>query len=109
MTRRYRIWRLIVALFGVLNVGGAVVALMSGEPLHAALHAVLIVVTYVVWTLMARSQRLDLPQGQPVDERLEHLQQSLDAIAVDVERIGEAQRYAVKVLAERARESPPKQ
>ena len=109
MTRRYRIWRLIVALFGVLNVGGAVVALMSGEPLHAALHAVLIVVTYVVWTLMARSHRLDLPQGQPVDERLEHLQQSLDAIAVDVERIGEAQRYAVKVLAERARESPPKQ
>ena len=108
MTRRYRIWRLIVALFSVLNVGGAVFALMSGEPLHAAVHVALLIVTYVVWTLMDRSRGLDLPQGQPVDERLEHLQQSLDAIAIDVERIGEAQRYATKVLAERARESPPK-
>ena len=108
MTRRYRIWRLIVALFSVLNVGGAVFALVSGEPLHAAAHVALLVVTYVVWMLMARSRGLDLPQGRPVDERLEHLQQSLDAIAIDVERIGEAQRYAAKVLAERARESPPK-
>jgi hypothetical protein len=108
MTRRYRIWRLIVALFSVLNVGGAVFALMSGEPLHAALHVVLLVFTYLGWKLFARSGQLDLPNAQPVDERLEHLQQSLDAIAIDVERIGEAQRYAAKVLAERAREAPPK-
>jgi hypothetical protein len=108
MTRRYRIWRLITALFAALNVGGAVFALMSGEPLHAALHIALLVATYVAWKLVGRSRRVDLPSAQPVDERLEHLQQSLDAIAIDVERIGEAQRYAVKVLAERARESPPK-
>jgi hypothetical protein len=108
MTRRYRIWRLIAALFAALNAGGAVFALMSGEPLHAALHVVLLVFTYLGWKLAARSGRLGLPNAQPVDERLEHLQQSLDAIAIDVERIGEAQRYAAKVLAERARESPPK-
>ncbi len=49
---------------------------------------------------MRRHQR-ELPDAQPADERLEHLQQSLDAIALDVERIGEAQRYAMKVVAER--------
>jgi hypothetical protein len=37
----------------------------------------------------------------PSDERLEHLQQSVDAIAVEVERIAEAQRFSAKLLAER--------
>ncbi|MEP6730032.1 MAG: hypothetical protein ABJE10_05320 [bacterium] len=36
------------------------------------------------------------------DERLEHLQQSVDAIAIEVERIAEAQRFSAKLLSERA-------
>lgn len=36
------------------------------------------------------------------DERLERLQQSVDAIAIEVERIAEAQRFSAKLLAERA-------
>ena len=43
-----------------------------------------------------------IPQS---DERLEHLQQSVDAIAVEVERIAEAQRFTAKLLAERADDS----
>jgi hypothetical protein len=35
------------------------------------------------------------------DARLEQLQQSIDAIAVEVERIAEAQRFSAKLLAER--------
>ena len=35
------------------------------------------------------------------DERLEHLQQSIDAIAIEVERIAEAQRFSAKLLADR--------
>ena len=38
----------------------------------------------------------------PSDDRLEHLQQSVDAIAVEVERIAEAQRFSAKLLAERS-------
>lgn len=34
--------------------------------------------------------------------QLEHLQQSVDAIAVEVERIAEAQRFSAKLLSERA-------
>jgi len=35
------------------------------------------------------------------DDRLERLQQSVDAIAIEVERIAEAQRFSAKLLHER--------
>jgi hypothetical protein len=35
------------------------------------------------------------------DHRLEQLQQSVDAIAIEVERIAEAQRFSAKLLSER--------
>ena len=38
----------------------------------------------------------------PMDDRLDHLQQSVDAVAIEVERIGEAQRFSTKLHAERA-------
>ena len=41
------------------------------------------------------------PLIPPSDQRLEHLQESVDAIAVEVERIAEAQRFSAKLLAER--------
>lgn len=107
MTRRAKIWRVIAALFVVVNVGGAGVALLSGEPLHAAAHIAVIVVAYPVWRLVTRRRELSVPDSPTADARLDHIQESLDAIAIEVERIGEGQRYAVKVLAERARNSPP--
>lgn len=36
-----------------------------------------------------------------VEERLNQLQQSVDSIAIEVERIAEAQRFSAKLLAER--------
>jgi hypothetical protein len=48
------------------------------------------------------------PKRKPLDigvghnAQLEQLQQSVDAIAVEVERIAEAQRFSAKLLAERA-------
>jgi hypothetical protein len=108
MTRRSKRWRVAAAVFSVVNVGGAGVAVLAGEPIHAAVHVALLVATYVAWRLVPRARQLDLPHAQPVEERLERLQQSLDDIALEVERIGEAQRYAVKVVAERVRSAPPK-
>jgi hypothetical protein len=40
--------------------------------------------------------------GDAQNLQLEQLQQSVDAIAVEVERIAEAQRFSAKLLAERA-------
>ena len=36
----------------------------------------------------------------PMDDRLDHLQQSVDAVAIEVGRIGEAQRFSTKLHAE---------
>lgn len=47
-----------------------------------------------------RDTRAVLPPG--VDERLLQMQQSLDAVAVEIERISEAQRFTTRLLAERA-------
>lgn len=50
---------------------------------------------------------LNKPKGPPRrlneqdDHRLDHLQQSVDAIAIEVERIAEAQRFSAKLLSER--------
>ncbi len=41
------------------------------------------------------------PQRDPqVDARMERLEQAVDAVAIEVERIGESQRYQAKLLAE---------
>jgi hypothetical protein len=45
-----------------------------------------------------RKQPRALPANDP---RIEQLQQSVDAIALEVERIAEAQRFTTKLLAER--------
>jgi hypothetical protein len=45
---------------------------------------------------------------QRADPRLEHIQQSLDAIGLEVERIGEAQRCTTKLVAERVGAASPK-
>jgi len=47
----------------------------------------------------------DLPNTLAFEERFDHLQQSVDAIAVEVERIAEAQRFSAKLLAERSETS----
>jgi hypothetical protein len=36
-----------------------------------------------------------------IEERISHLQQSVDAIAVEVERVSEGQRFTTKLLADR--------
>ena len=52
---------------------------------------------------LMRAKRLaERPQLE--DDRLRHLEQAVDAIAIEVERISEAQRFQTKLLADRERE-----
>ena len=60
-------------------------------------------VAVLAFRAMVRTRRLPPPAQH--DDRLEHLQQSVDAIAVEVERIAEAQRFSAKLLAERPESS----
>ena len=49
-----------------------------------------------------QSKPKNIKVGDAQNLQLEQLQQSVDAIAVEVERIAEAQRFSAKLLAERA-------
>ena len=116
MTRRTRIvWTAVAAVFTAINFGGAVFAAVAQEPLHAGVHVLLGVVgLYLTWRLspwriIDRTSQLgsaadaDLPAAQV--DRLSQLEQSVDAVALEVERIGESQRYMTKVLTEK--DQPP--
>ena len=43
----------------------------------------------------------------PADGRMERLEQAVDAIAVELERVGEGQRFVTKLLASRPRTPTP--
>jgi hypothetical protein len=107
MTRRSKLWLAAATIFTAINFFGGILAAAQMEMMHVLVHAVLTVVgTVVIWRILARggaqAVATALPAG-PVNQ----LQQSLDALAVEVERIGEAQRYLAKIAAEREKTQPP--
>ena len=56
----------------------------------------------------AIARRMDRESGQPripheVADQLEHMEQAIDSIAIEVERISEGQRFTTKLLSERNR------
>jgi len=108
MIRRSRLWRAAAVLFIVINVAGAAYAVFMGEVMHAMTHAVLLTLglgAYLTWRVARPTRREDQPAQLP-DQRLDYLQQSVDAIALEVERIGEKQRFADKLRGEKG-ETPP--
>lgn len=100
MTRRSKVWLVVAVLFSLVNLGGAGYAAARGELLHAGLHvALLLLGTYVVLRLAPRSDAR--PLSHEVTDRLTHLEQSVDAVAIEVERIGEGQRFMTRLFTER--------
>jgi cytochrome c-type biogenesis protein CcmH/NrfG len=68
---------------------------------------IIVVVVAALASITVRFIRNVKPQSRKelpsplYEQRLDQLQQSVDAIAVEVERIAEAQRFSAKLLAER--------
>jgi hypothetical protein len=104
MTRRSIFWRVGAVLYALINVGGAAYAIAMGEVPHAALHVVLLVVGAGVWSRYgpARGGADGGGEGDhPPEElanRFRNLEQSIDAVAIEVERIGEGQRFMTNLL-----------
>lgn len=107
MDRRTKGWLVVAVLFGIGNVAGAVMACVSKEWIHAATHAVLVVFSaYAVRELLEARSRpgVAVPAGVPagvVNDRLAHLELSLEGLATGVERMGEGQRFIDHLFAER--------
>jgi hypothetical protein len=110
MTLRAKIGWTVAALSVLVNGAGAVYALLNREWMHGGSHVVLFALTvYLIAIFRSRAVRTvdesawaageQLPPVAPGDARMEQLQQSVDAIAVEVERIGEAQRWSAKLQA----------
>lgn len=94
---KHRAWIPIAWLLSLLNLGAVWFAAQPAEPWHATIHALLAVLFAVgARHLMAR-------QGPSAIEasRADRLQQGLDVIALEVERISEGQRFVTKLLTER--------
>jgi hypothetical protein len=101
MNTRSTLWRIAGVAFLAINLGGGIWAATTGEWSHAAVHIGLLIGAYVAWPFAARATEPDLSDARPADQRVEYLQQSVDAIALEVERLGEAQRYAERLKAQR--------
>jgi len=114
MTRRSKIWLWAAGgLYAFINAGGLVFAWAQGEEMHAMLHLFLLllgVAGYVGWRLARRGAPPDhLPRAELAEQKLEYLQQSVDAMALELERVGKAQRFADKLRVERGQTLPPKE
>jgi hypothetical protein len=75
---------------------GVVVAIIVGAAVALAP-----LTLWFIRGLKKNSQPRALPNALQFDQRFDQLQQSVDAIAVEVERIAEAQRFSARLLADR--------
>ncbi len=72
-------------------------------------------VTAIGWPIArAIARRMDREAIQPkipleLQGRLERMEQAIDSIAVEVERISEGQRFTTKLLSDRQQSLPPRQ
>jgi len=72
-------------------------------------------VTAIGWPIArAMARKMDREAVQPkipleLQGRLERMEQAIDSIAVEVERISEGQRFTTKLLSDRQQSLPPQQ
>src|SRR5438045_5708176 len=110
MTRRSRLWARAAVAFAFINLAGGVFAAATGEPLHAATHALLLVATaFLWWRLAPQPDQAQLAGVRQTMQSIDHLQQSVEAIALEVGLLREAQRFGNRLLSASIRRSAPKQ
>ena len=101
MSRGRVVWKAAAVVFTVVNLIGIGMAVAAQEQMHTGIHVALAVLgALAVWRLSGSSSRVEPTSDVLAEPRLEVLQQSVDAIALEVERIGEAQRFNAKLQAE---------
>ena len=123
---KHRAWIPISWILAIVNIGAVWFAAAPAEPLHATSHALFgALFALGAQRLTARRRALELRGGDADlrtgitslrdelaaldpsvrDDRIERLQQSVDAIAVELERVSEGQRFVTKLMAERPAKS----
>jgi hypothetical protein len=102
---KHRAWIPVAWLLSLGNLVAVWFAAQPAEAWHATIHALLAVLFGVgAQRLMARRPSLLHGQAAIGDDREKRLEQAIDAIAIELERVGEGQRFVTKLLAERGLE-----
>jgi hypothetical protein len=93
-------------IFLIGNAAGAIYAFVAGEQMHAEMHLALFGAAFVGYAFSRAAQTRGIAAEPPLreieDPRLAELQRSVDAMALELERLGEAQRFREKL-----EEEPP--
>lgn len=112
---KHRAWIAVASLLSVVNGAAVWFAARPAEPWHATVHAVLAVLFGLGAQYLALRKQPTIDANVVTRQELEarfarlepqQLTQAMEAIAVEVERIGENQRYLTKLLTERDARSP---
>ncbi|HEY9228841.1 MAG TPA: hypothetical protein VIP11_19470 [Gemmatimonadaceae bacterium] len=109
---KHRAWIPIAWLLSLVNFGAVWFAARPGEPWHATIHAALAVLFGLGAQRLALRHKTTAAGAEAVgklrdlETRLAsqnqgQVAQALDAIAIEVERIGEGQRFLTKLIAAR--------
>jgi len=99
---KHRAWIPVAWLLSLGNLVSVWFAARPAEAWHATIHALLAVLFGVgAQRLMARQRTPSRAQPAIGDDRERRLEQAIDAIAVELERVGEGQRFVTKLLADR--------
>jgi hypothetical protein len=108
MERRSGYWLAAAAVFTVGNLAGGVVAAVQREWMHASIHVGLTLIGAIAtWQLVQRREARVLSSASTaslgddtrVENRMTQLEQSIEAIGIEAERIGEGQRRITELFA----------
>ena len=103
---RSRKWLVAAWIFTAINVLGIGPALYMREGPHTFIHVVLALLgMFAVQRLSSGASEVRLGGtlgGRPseIDDRLTNLEQSVDAVAIEIERVGEGQRFMTRFFTE---------
>src|SRR5688572_18468776 len=113
MLPRSRLALGLLVVYTLVNLAGMIYAAVIGEVGHSALHAALLVP--VGWVVLRRGSTRGAASPAQIatkaefPNRLTNLEQSIDAVAIEVERIVEGQRNLTNLLAENEVRRAPEQ
>jgi hypothetical protein len=101
MTRRSKFWLVAAVLFTVVNFAGGVLAAVQDEFLHASVHVALLLLGVYYTRRIWRSGWSTMPDlSSEITGRLKQLEHSVDAVAIEVERLGEGQRFITSLFSD---------
>lgn len=108
VSRKAAFWNSVLALLSAGNLVAVWFAARPGEAGHATIHAAL-ALGFGLWAFhrLRPAHRSEPALAAAAAERLERIERSIDAVAIEVERIGEMERFTARILADRAAEPVP--